>query len=155
MGHLIDKTIEKRASHEAVANAVAVLDTFKAQQIAINYDKPNHISNVSRPVIYERYLNKATGENVIIPLRPLPSTKRGTVYSPMPPIIGAKITRRAPKKLTYPQGGLPPLGQSAGKGLVWSGHLQRCVDEHTGDVWYVPVVYVVSAAALPNNKPRH
>lgn len=59
----------------------------------------------------------------------------------------------APMIRRVTMGSLPLIGQSAGKGYVWGGHLQRCVCEETGDIYYVPVLYIIEEAKAPNNAP--
>ncbi len=92
----------------------------------------------------------------MIPIARSVSASGKVSAAPLPPILGAPIRKTAPLRRTAPTGFVPGClaGLSAsGNDIVWAGHLQKCIDEDTGEVYYVPVVYIIELAAAPNNKP--
>lgn len=106
--------------------------------------------------LYERYIDRKLRSQIVIPIaRSVPASGKVSA-APLPPILGARIRKTAPLRRAAPTGFVPGglAGLSAsGKYLVWAGHLQKCVDEDTGEVYYMPVVYIIEMAAAPNNKP--
>ena len=106
--------------------------------------------------LYERYIDRRLRSQIVIPIARSVSVNGKVSATPLPPILGARIRKTAPLRRTAPTGFVPGglAGLSAsGKDLVWAGHLQKCIDEDTGEVYYVPVVYIIEMAAAPNNKP--
>jgi len=104
--------------------------------------------------VFEHYTNTKTNQSMIIPIaRFTPITGGQVTARPLPPIYNAKIRPRVPIQRPISSMALPPAGTSAGKGFVWAGHLEKCYSEETGEIYYVPVLYIIEEAKAPNNTP--
>lgn len=124
----------------------------REQRQAHEIDNDDPANGVALEPLYERYIDRKSGVEVVIPIARTARPTGRISLAPLPPIFGANIRKGAPMRRALPRGA-SIVGHDAGPGYVWAGHLQKCVDEDTGEVYYVPVVYIVELAARPNNLP--
>ena len=138
----------KQTGRESAARARSIADDMRVRDGA----QPEFPASELEP-LFEHFTNPNTGESVIIPVARTRTPCGGVTCSRMPPIPQGQIRPSAPAKRPCPAGASIGTAAASGRsGLVWAGHLERCVDR-SGYVYFVPVVYVIEEAKAPNNLP--